>query len=643
MSTPPLVLSCLELDEAHVAEIVRKINASARPVELSFSFHPLYDERQSDAANEAIIAIMSNASTKAKVVKLDANGHLHYFSHPAAQALADFVRGSTVLKTLVLNNCMFGQWSDDVFNALETNTSLTDLTLQYMLLDSKSLNSLARTLLRPDTAITTLTLSLNPGSSIDTSRLTYAMATNTTLKHFKFYNYNNMSNSDYYIAFIGEVLRLNPTTMESLELYVSLELSPNEPSYRHMAVYNLLEAIKSHKKLHTLVLNASLNRAEWLYELGDVLSGTKTLRKFKLWSGDLRAYNVAALIDGLKRNSTLEELNLSSIDFPPHFYTSFASEVLNKANPTLKTLVFSQCRTMDKEGTSAIFTALANDTNPLETLALRDDRRMYTWCVPAIENLLRRNKHLVEMDLSRNAYPQNLYDPSITDDEIEAGMTNAFALGTNTTLRRLYLEQCWMPPRIGFAFGEMLKYNKALQKLSLTGSCFSSGVFGAFADALVQNTTLKELGLDMTTYDNEGRGIPALAYVLKHNNRTLKGLDFGRTPLQSNERSALIDVFSENDVLEKITIHTGHQAELDDAVTHRNMRLARDAAFTLDLPPMPDNVRRTMMEFAFESPATFERIQRDTKHKREKNELARAMGERGDNNVDDDARVCSIF
>ncbi len=642
--TTPHVLSYEAIDAAIADEIVAKIAASSSPVELSLK---LPEHVEFTNANRALRTIITNPDTIRKLESLTV--HRIPFFYVTSMACADMLRDNKTLRKLELRSCLNGEFEErPLFEALESNTTLTklDMSIRIAVDNINPLRYIVSMLSHPDSSLTTLELSFNSNHPTDISNIMTALATNRTLKTFKchpsFITYNTISR-------LAAALKSNPTSLESLDLSMDLSGTRDE---REKAGRAMSEAIKSHKKLHTLILRSGSDANDWIgLTLGDALKGNDSLRTLELWSVYVVGNNGKALIDGLKENSTLEVLKMHyNSGSSSRFYVSFAENVLRKVNPTLKTLKFDYNHALGDTGAIAIFEALANENNPLVHLSLRECG-INAASLPALRTVLRNNKRLVRLNLSGNCLERsqktNVVSPENTKMVIHSIPD---ALRTNTTLKYLDLEWCMFSPEIGTAFAEMLKVNTSLKRLNMNGSPFDNASITELADALSVNQTLDEIYLYLYNSRENDRnfnddGLVHLAKVLETRNRTLKRLRLGRTHFGISPRGqdALRKAIVTNGALEIVTFNDYTPEYLKTAFEIQKLRLAQRSALARDLPQVPDNAKKLIGRYTLNR-TTYNEIQRQVQRNRDSAMLKRSMGMPiNDEEDEEDVRVCSIF
>ena len=217
-----------------------------------------------------------------------------------AAALANALQVNTTLTQLNLSCGNLGAaGADALANALLTNTTLTQLYLSCGNLGAAGADALANALLT-NTTLTQLYWSCGNLGAAGADALANSLLTNTTLTHLNLPS-DNLGAAG--AAALANVLQTNTTLTE-------LNLSKNNLGAAGAAA--LAKALRTNTTLTWLDLSNNNLFAAGAVELANVLQTNTTLTKLNLSNNKVEAPGAAALANALRTNTTLTELNLSN-------------------------------------------------------------------------------------------------------------------------------------------------------------------------------------------------------------------------------------------------------------------------------------------------------------------------------------------
>ncbi len=277
--------------------------------------------------------------------------------------------------------------------------------------------------------------------------------------------------------------------------------------------------------------------------LGEMLRENKTLQELDLTNSPIGASGLGYIAKGLKHNSGLVKLSL---------YKCFVSvtegngpllEEMLRENKTLQELDL----TTNPIGASRlgyIAKGLRHNTG-LVKLSL-------PWCSvgvteyngPLLEEVLRENKTLQELDL--------------TNSPVGASGLGYIAKGLkrNTGLVKLSLYKCFVSVTEGngLLLEEMLRENKTLQKLDLSHNHISASGLGYIVKGLTNNTGLVKLSLRVCSVSVTEDNGPLLGEMLREN-KTLQKLDLSHNHISASGLGYIAKGLMHNTGLVKLSLH----------------------------------------------------------------------------------------
>ena len=320
-----------------------------------------------------------------------------------------------------------------IADALKTNTTLTDLSIEFNTIGNIGINALIDAL-QINKTLLQLNLTGNIVDSKEIEKIKDVLKTNIKLTNLKLY----LKKSDKI-----ELLELRNTTIPNLPALPILERNTK------IEIENVIEFRKYLKKLDTKCYK------NYIQSLIDQLKITKL--NFEKLNFDNINNNKLPIIFGqiLKTNTTLDTLNLSGY----------------------------HDKDMMMVDLGAIELAEALETNTTLTDLILDNNKIGDEGAKAIAEALKTNTTLINLKLSTN----------IIGDE--GAYALAEALKTNTTLTDLILDNNKIGDEGAKAIAEALKTNTTLINLKLSTNIIGDEGANALAEALKTNTTTK-LNLD---------------------------------------------------------------------------------------------------------------------------------------------------
>ncbi|TMW60910.1 hypothetical protein Poli38472_000952 [Pythium oligandrum] len=311
-----------------------------------------------------------------------------------------------------------------------------------------------------------------------------------------------------------------PATGKSLAVLSFRKLSEAD-------VAKLAGAIAGNTMLEELYLSGHKLGPGGVTAFADCLAVNKTLKHLSIGEDTLGDAGVAALCAGLSRNAQsgvkVWDLEHKAIG------EAGASAIgdLLKTNTSVKSLNLARNPLTDASIKALADGLAANATSGLETLTLSDA----TITGQALSHLAgvvgQAQSSLQMLQLSFNAL-------------VDADASFFAALGSNASLKRLYLKECKLNDAHAVALSEALKTNTTLEEVDLSDNELTTTAYEALAQALQSNKALKSLTLG----NNKGgdAGAVALAESLAQSSTTLEFLDLSKNQLTHVGISKLLAV-----------------------------------------------------------------------------------------------------
>ena len=390
--------------------------------------------------------------------------------------------------------------------ALETNTTLTDLSLSLNNLGPDGAKSLAD-MLKTNTILTDLHLSANDLGPVGAESVTAALGKNTTLKH--------------------------------------LDLSANELG--PAGAESVAKALEKNRTLRALNLSGNNLGSSSADSLSTALETNTSLTALNLSGNNLGPVGARSFAAALKMNKTLTELNLSGNNIGPTGVESLAAILVVAGGESVAANLTTN-KTLTNLDLSANYLGPAG----AESLAA----------------MLITNKTLVNLDLSTNglapAGAESLAAAIETNTTLKAlnlsrnnlGPTGAdslaAALKTNRTLTGLNLSGNNLGPESAQLFSVALEANKTLTDFNLSSNNLGPAGAASLATALEINKTLTYLDLSYIN-DLGPAGAESLAAALK-TNRTLTGLNLSGNNLGPTGAESLAAALETNRTLTKLNL-----------------------------------------------------------------------------------------
>ena len=390
--------------------------------------------------------------------------------------------------------------------ALETNTTLTDLSLSLNNLGPDGAKSLAD-MLKTNTILTDLHLSANDLGPAGAESVTAALGKNTTLKH--------------------------------------LDLSANELG--PAGAESVAKALEKNRTLRALNLSGNNLGSSSADSLSTALETNTSLTALNLSGNNLGPVGARSFAAALKMNKTLTELNLSGNNIGPTGVESLAAILVVAGGESVAANLTTN-KTLTNLDLSANYLGPAG----AESLAA----------------MLITNKTLISLDLSTNglapAGAESLAAAIETNTTLKAlnlsrnnlGPTGAdslaAALEINKSLTELNLSGNNLGPEIAQLFSVALEANKTLTDFNLSSNNLGPAGAASLATALEINKTLTYLDLSYIN-DLGPAGAESLAGALK-TNRTLTGLNLSGNNLGPTGAESLAAALETNRTLTKLNL-----------------------------------------------------------------------------------------
>ncbi|KAL0205150.1 hypothetical protein P9112_000457 [Eukaryota sp. TZLM1-RC] len=405
--------------------------------------------------------------------------------------------------------------------ALESDSTLTTLDLQYNNITSEGASALGRALERNST-LTTLDLRSKNITDEGASALARALETNSTLTTLDLRS-NNIT--DEGASALARALETNSTL-------TTLDLHNNQITDEGAGA--LARALESNSTLTKLDLWGNNITAEGAIALAHALESNSTLTKLDLWGNNITNKGASALARALESNCTLTTLYLQKDNITDEGASALARAL--ESNCTLTTLYLQEDNITD-EGASALARALESNCTltklTLQTNNITDEG------ASALARALESNCTLTKLNLQSN---------NIT---AEGASDLARALESNSTLTTLDLKYNKITAEGASDLARALESNSTLTTLDLKYNKITAEGASDLARALESNSTLTTLDLKYNKITAEGAS--DLARALESNS-TLTTLDLGVNNITSKGASDLARALESNSSLTTLNL-----------------------------------------------------------------------------------------
>ena len=265
---------------------------------------------------------------------------------------------------------------------------------------------------------------------------------------------------------------------------------------------------------------------------------------------------LTALVEVLKHNSTITQLNLSYNGLGVGDCTALAEAI--KQNSTITQLDLSNNDIGFRPNHEPLVVTIKSNSTIIAELKfpLRESD-----CT-ALAEAIKQNSTITLLNLSRN--------------ELGAGdcTSMAEAIKHNSTITKLNLSNNKLGTGncTALALEEAIKQNSTITQLDLSGNKLGTGDCTALAEAIKHNSTITQLGLS----ENElGTGnCTALEEAIKHNS-TITELDLSVNQLGTADCTALAEAIKQNSTITRLNLFrnklgTGDCTALAEAIKHHS-------------------------------------------------------------------------
>lgn len=326
------------------------------------------------------------------------------------------------------------------------------------------------------------------------------------------------------------------------------------------------KALAAAVRTNTTLTVLELRSLEDVTELAASLCDNRTLTVLGLNLNKLGKKGADALGSALKVNTALKELHLDNcgIQDPKGLAKGL------KSNRTLKTLVLSRNK-FGVAGSNALASALKG--NPSLTKLNLCDCDLKD--MKELSNALLANRSLQALDISDNKLGDAVFKPV------------AVALRVNSTLTVLSLNSCDLADSTELS--EMLKQNRTLEVLDLSGNPFEGPLGKAMAAVLKANSSLTELRLAYCGLED----MKELAESLT-TNRKLRKLDLSHNGTIDNAGSDLLAAALKNNTT--LTVLKLWCCSIDNITEMTKMLNHNHSLLELGLPNSSENPNKAFSD-----------------------------------------------
>ena len=347
-----------------------------------------------------------------------------------------------------------------------------------------------------------------------------------------------------------------------------LDLSSNSNIGRGGAV-DLITSLTKFSTIRKLNLSVTGVGFEDCKLLSELLATSKYINMLDIGGNELSSDSVQLILDGLSRNTSLEELNINKSSFSSKDVLRLSSVLRVK----LKVLDIGWCNIQSSDSVNLAKALEDNTTTQLQTLELFGNAIGSEGAV-AFADMLATNKSLTKLNMRvcsiqgkgavclAKAMEKN---SSVTEFDIsynpigsEGAVAFAGMLTTNKSLAELSMSKCNIQSSDSVHLAKALEENTAtqLQTLVLWGNPIGSEGAVAFADMLAANKSLTELNMRDCSIQEEGAVV--FASMLKKN-QCLKTLYLHGDSVGVEGALELIESLKHNTTLEKLWLSENYK------------------------------------------------------------------------------------
>ena len=260
----------------------------------------------------------------------------------------------------------------------------------------------------------------------------------------------------------------------------------------------LVEMLKENRTLQQLDISGNSIGGGGATALAGMLKENRTLQQLDVSGNSIGGGGATALAGMLKENRTLQQLDVSGNSIGSGGATTLAEKL--KENRTLQQLDVSENSIGD--GGATVLADMLKENRTLQQLDVSGNS-IGDVGATALADTLKENRTLQQLDVSEN---------SIGDG---GATVLAQMLKENSTLQQLDISDNSIGGGGATALAEMLKENRTLQQLHVSGNSIGDGAATALAEILKENRTLQQL--DVSDNSIGSGGATALAEVQKQN------------------------------------------------------------------------------------------------------------------------------
>ena len=286
--------------------------------------------------------------------------------------------------------------------------------------------------------------------------------------------------------------------------------------------------------------------------LGSKLQITKLNLSFTFLDGRI---DNSALVEVIKHNSTLTQLDLSWNNLSTGDFTALAEAIKHNSKITKLNLSWNNLGTGD---CAALAEAIKHNST-ITQLNLAENE-LGTGDCTALAEAIKHNSTITQLDLSHN----------------QLGIGNCTALAEamkhNSTITQLDLSRNGLGTMDCTALAEAIKHDSKITQLNLSRNYLGSGDCTALAEAIKHNSTITQLNL---RHNKLGTGdCTALAESIKHNS-TITQLNLSRNYLGSGDCTALWEAIKHNSTITQLDLSdnklgTGDCTALAETIKHNS-------------------------------------------------------------------------
>ena len=436
---------------------------------------------------------------------LELNISQNNITNEGTKNLTKAIQVNTTLRKLdISNNILSDDGATAIGNCLKCNSCLLELYISHIGITNKGTKEIADAI-QINSTIQNIDISKN---YISIEGLVYFMEAviNNCILQVVNITHNNVTRSGF-----TSIKRCIENLQHPIQIYASWnEISRSKKNKRHLLI----------SKISTSYSPDNIEDYVWSFKDRD-----HSLIMF--------------LSECLKKDNTLQELNLSQDFWTSEKITSYEAKMIGEAikvNKTLQKLDINN-NSISDDGAAAISDGLKCNIS-LQELYMSNNM-ITSEGAKMIAEAIKVNKTLQKLDINNN---------SISDD---GAVAISDGLKCNISLQELYMSYNMITSEGAKMIGEAIKVNKTLQKLDINNNSISDDGTAAISDGLKCNISLQELNMSYNMISSEGAKMIGEAIKV---NKTLQKLDISHNSISDDGAAAISNGLKWNNLLQELNM-----------------------------------------------------------------------------------------